>query len=41
LLEVENRLQAFLEVNRDLGTSPLLRFREGRLEREVSIRRRW
>jgi uncharacterized protein involved in exopolysaccharide biosynthesis len=38
LLEVENRLQAFLEVNRDLGTSPLLRFRQERLEREVSIR---
>jgi uncharacterized protein involved in exopolysaccharide biosynthesis len=38
LLEVENRLQAFLEVNRDLGTSPLLRFRQDRLEREVGIR---
>ncbi|MGH7579880.1 MAG: hypothetical protein ACREM9_06890, partial [Gemmatimonadales bacterium] len=38
LLEVENRLQAFLEVNRDLGSSPLLRFRQERLEREVSIR---
>jgi len=38
LLEVENGLQAFLEVNRDLGTSPLLRFRQERLEREVSIR---
>lgn len=38
LLEVENRLQAFLEVNRDVGTSPLLRFRQERLEREVSIR---
>jgi uncharacterized protein involved in exopolysaccharide biosynthesis len=38
LLQVENRLQAFLEVNRDLGTSPLLRFRQDRLEREVSIR---
>ncbi len=38
LLEVENRLQAFLEVNRDLGTSPLLRFRQERLEREVGIR---
>ena len=31
LLEVENRLQAFLEINRDLGTSPLLRFRQERL----------
>jgi uncharacterized protein involved in exopolysaccharide biosynthesis len=38
LLEVENRLQAFLEVNRDIGSSPLLRFRQDRLEREVSIR---
>jgi uncharacterized protein involved in exopolysaccharide biosynthesis len=38
LLEVENRLQAFLEINRDLGTSPLLRFRQERLEREVDIR---
>jgi uncharacterized protein involved in exopolysaccharide biosynthesis len=38
LLEVENRLQAFLEVNRDVGTSPLLRFRQERLEREVGIR---
>jgi uncharacterized protein involved in exopolysaccharide biosynthesis len=38
LLEVENRLQAFLEINRDLGTSPLLRFRQQRLEREVEIR---
>jgi uncharacterized protein involved in exopolysaccharide biosynthesis len=38
LLEMENALQAFLEVNRDLGTSPLLRFRQQRLEREVSIR---
>ncbi len=38
LLEVENRLQAFLEINRDVGTSPLLRFREDRLEREVNIR---
>ena len=38
LLEVENRLQAFLEINRDVGTSPLLRFRQERLEREVSIR---
>lgn len=38
LLEVENRLQAFLEINRDLGTSPLLRFRQDRLEREVNIR---
>ncbi len=38
LLEMENALQAFLEVNRDLGTSPLLRFRQERLEREVSIR---
>ena len=38
LLQVENGLQAFLEVNRDLGTSPLLRFRQERLEREVSIR---
>ncbi len=38
LLEVENRLQAFLEVNRDVGNSPLLRFRQERLEREVSVR---
>ena len=38
LLEVENKLQAFLELNRDLGTSPLLRFRQERLDREVSIR---
>ena len=38
LLETENRLQGFLEVNRDVGTSPLLRFRQERLEREVSIR---
>jgi uncharacterized protein involved in exopolysaccharide biosynthesis len=38
LLEVENRLQSFLEVNRDLGNSPLLRFRQERLEREVSVR---
>jgi uncharacterized protein involved in exopolysaccharide biosynthesis len=38
LLEVENRLQAFLEINRDVGTSPLLRFRQQRLEREVDIR---
>lgn len=38
LLEVENKLQAFLEINRDLGTSPLLRFRQERLDREVSIR---
>jgi uncharacterized protein involved in exopolysaccharide biosynthesis len=38
LLEMENRLQSFLEVNRDLGTSPLLRFREDRLQREVDIR---
>lgn len=38
LLEVENRLQGFLEVNRDIGNSPLLRFRQDRLEREVSIR---
>ena len=38
LLETENKLQAFLEVNRDVGTSPLLRFRQERLEREVSIR---
>jgi uncharacterized protein involved in exopolysaccharide biosynthesis len=38
LLEVENQLQAFLEINRDVGTSPLLRFRQERLEREVSIR---
>jgi uncharacterized protein involved in exopolysaccharide biosynthesis len=38
LLEMENKLQAFLEVNRDVGTSPLLRFRQERLEREVSIR---
>jgi uncharacterized protein involved in exopolysaccharide biosynthesis len=35
---VENRLQAFLEVNRDVGNSPLLRFRQERLEREVSVR---
>jgi uncharacterized protein involved in exopolysaccharide biosynthesis len=38
LLEMENKLQAFLEVNRDVGSSPLLRFRQERLEREVSIR---
>ncbi len=38
LLQAENQLQAFLEVNRDLGTSPLLRFRQDRLEREVSVR---
>jgi len=38
LLEVENRLQAFLEVNRDIGTSPLLKFRQDRLEREVNVR---
>jgi uncharacterized protein involved in exopolysaccharide biosynthesis len=38
LLEMENQLQAFLEVNRDVGTSPLLRFRQERLEREVTIR---
>ena len=38
LLETENRLQGFLEVNRDVGTSPLLRFRQERLEREMSIR---
>ena len=38
LLGVENRLQSFLEVNRDIGTSPLLRFRQDRLEREVDIR---
>jgi uncharacterized protein involved in exopolysaccharide biosynthesis len=38
LLQMENKLQAFLEVNRDVGTSPLLRFRQERLEREVSIR---
>jgi uncharacterized protein involved in exopolysaccharide biosynthesis len=38
LLGVENRLQAFLEANRDIGTSPLLRFREERLQREVDIR---
>jgi uncharacterized protein involved in exopolysaccharide biosynthesis len=38
LLEVENRLQSFLETNRDIGTSPPLRFRQDRLEREVDIR---
>jgi uncharacterized protein involved in exopolysaccharide biosynthesis len=38
LLEVENRLQAFLETNRDIGTSPVLRFRQDRLQREVDIR---
>lgn len=38
LLEVENRLQSFMENNRDLGTSPLLRFREERLQREVDVR---
>lgn len=38
LLEVENRLQRFLETNRDIGTSPPLRFRQDRLEREVDVR---
>ena len=38
LLEVENRLQSFFEMNRDIGTSPLLRFRQDRLQREVDIR---
>lgn len=38
LLGVENRLQSFLELNRDIGTSPLLRFRQDRLQREVDIR---
>ena len=38
LRETENRLQSFLENNRDIGTSPVLRFRQDRLEREVEIR---
>lgn len=38
LLQAENRMQTFLEANRDIGTSPLLRFREDRLQREVDIR---
>lgn len=38
LLGVENRLQSFLEVNRDIGNSPLLQFRQDRLQREVDIR---
>lgn len=38
LTDAENRLRDFLKANRDIGQSPQLRFEQGRLEREVSVR---
>jgi uncharacterized protein involved in exopolysaccharide biosynthesis len=38
LYEAEERLQSFLEKNRDYRNSPLLAFRQERLAREISLR---
>jgi uncharacterized protein involved in exopolysaccharide biosynthesis len=38
LLAAENRMQAFLEANREIGNSPQLTFEKDRIQREVLLR---